>query len=58
MKTNKREINKMIKIKLGENRTVTHKVTSVTKDNVKELVREYNQKADVLSNQGVKKLSI
>ena len=34
----------MIKIKLGKNRTVTHKVTTVTKDNVRELVKEYNYK--------------
>lgn len=48
----------MIEIKLGKDRTVTHKVTTVTKDNVKELVKEYNYKANVLSNNGVKKLSI
>lgn len=34
----------MIKIKLGKNRTVTHKITTVTKDNVRELVKEYNYK--------------
>lgn len=34
----------MIKIKLGKNRTVTHKVTTVTKNNIKELVKEYNYK--------------
>jgi hypothetical protein len=49
---------KMIEIKLGKDRTVTHKVTTVTKDNVKELVKEYNYKADVLSANGVQKLSI
>ena len=49
---------KMIEIKLGKDRTITHKVTTVTKDNVEELVKEYNYKADVLSANGVKKLSI
>ena len=34
----------MIKIKLGKNRTVTHKFTTVTKDNVKQLIKEYNYK--------------
>ena len=48
----------MIEVKLGKDRTITHKVTTVTKNNVKELVKEYNYKADVLSNNGVKKLSI
>ena len=48
----------VIEVKLGKNRTITHKVTTVTKNNVKELVKEYNYKADVLSNNGVKKLSI
>ena len=48
----------MIEIKLGKDRTITHKVTTVTKDNVEELVKEYNYKANVLSANGVKKLSI
>lgn len=48
----------MIEIKLGKDREITHKVTTVTKDNVEELVAEYNYKADVLSNRGIKKLSI
>lgn len=56
----------MIEIKLGENRTVTHKVTTVTKDNVNELVKEYNYKTekknhvkeDLLSNNGVARLVV
>jgi len=34
----------MIEIKLGKDRTITHKVTPVTKENVKQLVKEYNYK--------------
>lgn len=34
----------MIKIKLGKDRIITHKVTPVTKENVKQLVKEYNYK--------------
>ena len=50
----------MIEIKLDPNRKIIHKVTSVTGDNVEELVAEYQNgvKQDVLSNQGIVKLSI
>ena len=34
----------MIEIKLGKDRKINHKVTTVTKDNVEELIAEYNYK--------------
>jgi hypothetical protein len=34
----------MIEIKLGKDRAITHKVISVTKNNVHELVKEYQYK--------------
>lgn len=34
----------MIEIKLGKGRTITHKVTTVTKDNVEQLVNIYKYK--------------
>lgn len=48
----------MIEIKLGKDRTITHKVTEVTGDNVQELVREYHYKQDLLSNNGIIKLEV
>jgi len=41
---NTKEKETVIKIKLGEGRKITHKVTTVTKDNVEVLIKEYNYK--------------
>lgn len=41
---NKEEKQTMIEIKLGAGRKINHKVTTVTKENVKVLIEEYNYK--------------